>query len=317
MKLRVFMAAALLALIIYSVCGPLYSADANVCPSLKKASSQLPKDEYISVDGINTRYWSAGKEGKPAVILIHGFGASVEIWQHNILALSKNHRVYALDLVGFGCSDKPSADYSPTFLVNHVNGFVNAMKIKKATIVGLSMGGGTAILYTLTYPEKVEKLILVDSAGLGDKLSLGLRLMSVPILGASMTIPSWMTTYWFFRPAVLNSKLLDDSFIDFYTKLFSLPGAQDAKLKTIRSVCNFWGPKQEVLNSTMSNLNKITAPTLILWGKDDEILNVEQASFAKGKIPNSQLYIFGQCGHMPNFEKPDEFNSVVLAFLSG
>ncbi len=66
----------------------------------------------------------------------------------------------------------------------------------------------------------------------------------------------------------------------------------------------------------MSNLHKITAPTLILWGKDDEIVNVEQASFAKEKIPNSQLHVFEQCGHMPNFEKPDEFNKVVLEFLS-
>jgi 4,5:9,10-diseco-3-hydroxy-5,9,17-trioxoandrosta-1(10),2-diene-4-oate hydrolase len=316
MKKRVFIAAVLSGLIILAGYGPSYSADETVCPRLKTASSQLPKDEYINVDGINTRYWSAGKESKPAVILIHGFGASVEIWQHNILALSKNHRVYALDLVGFGCSDKPSVDYSITFLVNHMNGFVNAMKIKKATIVGLSMGGGIAILYTLAHPDKVGKLVLIDSAGLGDKIYFGLRLMTVPLLGGSMTVPSWINTYGFFRPAVLNSKLLDDSFIDFYSKLFSLPGAQQAKLKTLRSLCNFWGPRQEVLDSIISNLHKINAPTLILWGKDDEILNVEQASFAREKIPNSQLYTFNQCGHMPNFEKPDEFNKLVLEFLS-
>ena len=316
MKKRVFIVAVLSGLIILAVCGPSCSGDETVCPRLKTASSQLPKDEYINVDGINTRYWSAGKESKPAVILIHGFGASVEIWQHNILALSKGYRVYALDLVGFGCSDKPDVDYSPTFLVNHVNGFVNAMEIKKATIVGLSMGGGIAILYTITHPDRVEKLVLVDSVGLGDKIYFGLRLMTVPILGGAMTLPTWTDTYGFFKPTVLNSKLLDDSFIDFYMKLFALPGARQAKLKTLRSLCNFWGPRKDVLNSIMLNLHKIDVPTLILWGKDDEILNVEQASFAREKIPNSQLYTFNQCGHMPNFEKPDEFNKVALEFLS-
>ncbi len=219
MKKRIYIAAVLSVLIVFVICGPSYASDATVCPRLKTSSSELPKDQYININGINTRYWSAGKEGKPAVILIHGFAASVEIWQHNILALSKNHRVYALDLVGFGCSDKPSADYTPAFLVNHVNGFVNALKTKKATVVGLSMGGGTAILYTLAYPDKVKKLVLIDSAGLGDKIFFGFQFLSIPYVGEWITQPTTFWTYQFFKPAVRDSKILDTSFIDFYVKL--------------------------------------------------------------------------------------------------
>jgi 4,5:9,10-diseco-3-hydroxy-5,9,17-trioxoandrosta-1(10),2-diene-4-oate hydrolase len=278
-------------------------------------TAQMPEDQYINIGGTNTRYWSMGDQGSP-VILIHGFGASVEIWQHNFSALSKNHRVYALDLVGFGRSDKPSGKYSSSFLLNHLNEFVTALNIERASVVGLSMGGGVSLMYTLTYPEKVEKLILVDSAGLGNKTIFSLRLMSLPILGELMTKPSRKTAYLFFKPAVLDSKILKGAFTDLYYELFSLPGAQKAMLQVLRSMCNIFGPRKDILHSTILNLGKITAPTLIVWGKQDAVLPVEQAYFAKERIPNSQLYIFDQCGHMPNFEKPEEFNRIVLEFLS-
>ena len=175
----------------------------------------MPEDKYVNVDGINTRYWFVGNQGSP-VILIHGFGGSVEIWQHNVMALSKNHRVYALDIVGFGRSDKPSGGYSPSFFLNHLNGFITAMKVGKANIVGHSMGGGLSLIYALAYPEKVDKLVLADSAGLGDKIIFSLRLMCLPILGELMSIPSRKTTYLFFKPAVFDSRILTDDFIELY-----------------------------------------------------------------------------------------------------
>lgn len=275
----------------------------------------MPEDKYMNVGGINTRYWSIGNQGSP-IILIHGFGGSVDIWQNNVLGLSKNHRVYALDIVGFGRSDKPSDGYSPSFLLNHLNEFVTAMKVGKVTLVGHSMGGGLALMYTLAYPKKVDKLVLADSAGLGDKVIFSLRLMSLPILGELISRPSRKTTYLFFKPAVLNSTILKGAFTDLYYELFSLPGAQRAILEVLRSMCNIFGPRKDLLQSTMSNLHKVTAPTLIVWGKQDAVLPVDQAHFAKERIPNSQLYIFDQCGHMSNFEKPEEFNRVVLEFLS-
>jgi len=279
-------------------------------------SAQMPEDKYVVASGIKTRYWSVGDRGSP-VILIHGFGASVEIWQHNVSALSNNHRVYALDLVGYGRSDKPSGKYSPSFLINHLNEFASALHIERASLVGLSMGGAVSLLYTLAYPEKVQKLVLVDSVGLGDKIIPLVRLMTLPILGEIMTRPSRMGTYLFFKPTVLDSKILKGAFTDLYYELFSLPGAQEAKLQTFRSICNIFGLRENFLHSTRSNLSRITAPTLIVWGEQDALLAVGQAHFALGKIPNAQIHICKQCGHMPNFEKPEEFNGVILDFLSG
>jgi len=275
----------------------------------------MPEDKYISARGINTRYWSMGESGSP-VLLIHGFGASVEIWQHNIGAIAKNHCVSALDLVGFGRSYKPDIKYSPSTFIQHLDAFITVMNIDRVNLVGLSMGGGISLMYTIAYPEKVDKLVLVDSAGLGKELILSMRLMSLPVIGELMTKPSRKMAYLFFKPAVLDSKILKGEFTETYYRLFSLPGAQKAMLKILRSVCTIFGPRKDALQNTMAHLDKITAPTLIIWGRQDAVLPVAHAYFAKEKIVNSQLHVFDQCGHMPHFEKPEEFNRVVLEFLS-
>ena len=275
----------------------------------------FPTDQYINVKGVNTRYWTAGDKG-PILLLLHGFGASVEIWQYNVEPLAKFYRVYAIDLVGFGRTDKHEGLYTPPFMVDFINDALTALNLEKVTLIGLSMGGGLSILYTLSFPQKVDKLVLVDSAGLGKEVIFSMRLMSLPYLGELITKPSRKMAYLFFKPAVLNPAQLKGQFTDIYYELFSLPGAQTAMLKVIRSGCNIFGIKKDVLNETLMNLHRITSSTLIIWGKQDAILPLTQAYYAKEKISNSKLHVIEQCGHMPNFEKPDEFNQVVLDFLS-
>ena len=275
----------------------------------------FPTEEYINVNGIRTRYWTAGDKG-PALLLIHGFGASVEIWQHNIEPLAKFYKVYAIDLVGFGRTEKHEGPYTPSFMVDFINDALTVLNLEKVTLIGLSMGGGLSILYTLRFPHKVDKLVLVDSAGLGKEIIFSMRLMSLPFLGELITKPSRKMAYLFFKPAVLNPNQLKGQFTDIYYGLFSLPGAQMALLKVLRSMGTILGVKKNILNETMMNLHRITSPTLIIWGRQDAIIPLKQAYYAKEKIPNSKLQIIEQCGHMPNFEKPDEFNQVVLDFLS-
>ena len=275
----------------------------------------FPTDEYINVNGIRTRYLTAGDKG-PVLLLLHGFGLSVEIWQHNIEPLAKFYKVYAIDLVGFGRTEKHEGPYTPSFMVDFINDALTALNLEKVTLIGLSMGGGLSILYTLRFPHKVDKLVLVDSAGLGKEIIFSMRLMSLPFLGELITKPSRKMAYLFFKPAVLNPNQLKGQFTDIYYGLFSLPGAQMALLKVLRSMGTILGVKKNILNETMMNLHRITSPTLIIWGRQDAIIPLKQAYYAKEKISNSKLHIIEQCGHMPNFEKPDEFNQVVLDFLS-
>ena len=275
---------------------------------------QFPRDNYIKAGEVNTRYWALGDQGSP-VILIHGLGASADIWQKNVETLSKHHRVYVPDLVGFGRSDKPDIEYTPSSAARFIYDFMNALNIEKATLMGYSLGGGISLQFSLEYPDKVDKIVLVDSAGLGSKVIFPLRLLSLPFIGKLMTRPSRKGVYLYFRDAVYDRKLLNEDFIDLYYELHSLPGAQESLLRVIRTAIGIRGAREKLVAPIMNNLEKINQPTLIVWGKQDKVIPLEHAYFAKERIPNSQLHVFDPCGHMPQFERPEEFNNLVLEFL--
>jgi 4,5:9,10-diseco-3-hydroxy-5,9,17-trioxoandrosta-1(10),2-diene-4-oate hydrolase len=257
-----------------------------------------------------------GNQGSP-VILIHGLGASTEIWIHNVEVLATQHQIYVPDLVGFGRSDKPTVSYSPYYFARFVNNFINALNIERASLVGQSLGGGIALLYTLQFPDKVDKLVLVDSAGLGKEVIFTLKLMSLPIIGELMTRPSRLEVSLFFKLAVRNPVVITEDFVETYYELFSQPGAQRFLLNLVRSIVNIRGGRKEVLAPIMTNLHRITAPTLIVWGKQDRVLPLKHAHFAMERLYNSRLHILDPCGHIPNLECPDEFNKLVLEFLAG
>lgn len=122
------------------------------------------------------------------VIFIHGLASAIETWALNVEALAQHQRVYALDLVGSGRSDKPLDSYSLVALAEFVKGFVDVMGLDRVSLIGNSMGGGVALQFALLYPQQIEKLVLVNSLGLGQEVSWSLRLAksaaSRPILQA-------------------------------------------------------------------------------------------------------------------------------------
>ncbi len=277
--------------------------------------TQVLQDRYVKIGEINTRYWVCGDHGT-AVILLHGLGASAEVWIHNIFALAEQHRVYAPDMVGFGRSDKPSVSYLPSYLVGFIHEFLAALNIERASFVGLSIGGGLALQYTLRYRDQVEKLVLVDSAGLGRETTILLRLATLPFVGELFGRPSPKKLALCIKRLVYNPALATEDLIKLYCELYSQRDARKAFLKVLRAICTIRGVRTDILHPILANLTTITAPTLIIWGKQDRILPVRHAYLAREKIPDSQLHIFDYCGHIPNFEHPEEFNRLVLAFLS-
>lgn len=272
------------------------------------------KDKYVTIGSIHTRYWQQGGMGSP-VVLIHGLGASVDIWMHAIDTLAQAHRVYALDLVGFGKTDKPDTEYGAALFPTFLNRFIRVMNIENATLIGNSLGGGIALQYALLYPHSVSRLVLVDSAGFGADASLSLRALSLPLVGELMTRPSRFEAYVYFRHAVHDPSVLTKEFIDTYRELHSLPGNQTSLLKAIRAILSFRGGKKELLNPILNNIHRIAAPTLIIWGRQDRVLPLRHAYTAKKMLPHSQLHILDSCGHMPQYERPEEFNRIVLQFL--
>ena len=276
---------------------------------------QMPEDRYIKVGNLKTRYWALGDKGTE-VILIHGLGASADIWMHNVEALAKKHRVYVPDLVGFGRSDRPGPSFSPFDYTRFLDDFINILNMDRVNLVGQSLGGGIALHYALQFPQKVNKLVLVDNAGFGKEVIWTLRWMSLPLVGELFSYPSRKGVEIFFKLAVRNRALVTKDFVELYYDIFSRPGFQKFFLMLLRQIVDIRGARGEILDPVMNNLYKITQPVLIIWGEKDRVLPLKQGYLGKERLPNAKLKIMEGCGHIPFFERSDEFNELVLKFLS-
>jgi pimeloyl-ACP methyl ester carboxylesterase len=272
-------------------------------------------DRTIDVNGLRTRYRQAGGEGLP-VILIHGLGASAEIWSANIGALASCHRVYVPDLPGFGRTEKPEwMGYGPGAYSRFVLDFMTALGIGRASLVGHSLGGGVALRVILDDPGRVDRLILVSSAGLGREVSLPLRIASLPFFDRIFFKPPLPVFIRFLHRLVYDPSAITDEFARLYYEMFFQPGSVRTFTSILRNIATLRGARPGILEPIREGLAAITAPALILWGRQDRILPVSQAFDAAGRIPGARLHVFERCGHMPNVEYPGEFNRIVLEFL--
>jgi pimeloyl-ACP methyl ester carboxylesterase len=265
--------------------------------SLASAQTQptLPPEKTAVVYGENIRYIEAGQG--PTVILLHGLGSVKEIWAANIGALSAKYHVYVLDQIGFGHSDKPLLEYKISTFVDFLHGFMQAQNLNKATLVGNSLGGWIAIDFAARHPEMVDKIVLVDSAGLPFEKPLTLDLNPASLedmrtLLNSIFYDRKMVTEEFALQAFTNHVRNNDG----YTIQRTLAGFaqnqfEDAKLSTIH------------------------APTLVVWGRQDELIPVSSGEKLRNGIPGAKLVVFEQCGHVPQLEKPAEFNQALFDFL--
>ena len=278
-------------------------------------SEQSPKDLYIQVGNIKTRYWEMGNEGS-TIVLIHGLGGCIENWELNLEALSKRHRVYAVDLVGCGLTEKPSIRYSIPLLAKFVQDFMSLKDIENPCVIGHSIGAGIAIDMVLLNPARIDRLILVDGFGFGKKLASQFRILAIPILGEQLMKPNRDGLIQFFKMLFYDHTLITDELIDFSFERSSLSGSSKAYLITLRAHANFLGLKKDRMQITKGNARRITVPTKIIWGKEDKAIPVEQAYIAAKILPTNSLHIFDKCGHVPQVERAEEFNRIVLDFLS-
>jgi pimeloyl-ACP methyl ester carboxylesterase len=272
-----------------------------------------PQDRYARVGSINTRYRMRGI-GSP-VVLVHGVGSSLEDWDHNFAPLAEHHCVYALDLVGNGRSDKPTAPYTLAYLSDFVRDFLRTQDLERVSLVGNSLGGTVVLDFVIRYPEQVERLVLVDPAGLGCEITQLFRLCTLPVLGKQLTKPSPNGSDQLQRSFYFDQSLVTPELVQFKYELSSQPGMQDAMLATLRANANLHGVKSSIVSGITGNLSRITAPTLVIWGREDRTIPVVQAEVARKGIPNVQVHIFDRCAHAPMIEKAEAFNNLLIKFL--
>jgi pimeloyl-ACP methyl ester carboxylesterase len=277
---------------------------------------EWPQDRYVKVGNINARYWQAGEKGS-AVLLVHGLGGSIENWEHNINMLAQQHRVYAVDLPGFGRTDKLPLVKDLSKLVQFTSDFMDTLNIPKASLVGNSLGGGLVLQFAIQFPHKVEKLVLVSNAGMGRDVNFTLRLLSVPWLGKLLAgRPTLKSVENLLKDICYDPAVVTPELVKTCRELAVLPGASKALLTITNAGINLRGQRCRYVKPILEGLGKITAPTLIFWGKQDSVIPVNHAQIAVSKIPGAELHILDKCGHCAMFERPGEFNKITLEFLA-
>lgn len=270
--------------------------------------------QTVLVEGQRIAYLDVG--GGPPVILIHGFGGSMWQWEYQQAVLAAGHRVITPDLLGSGLSDKPDLDYTPTQVVESFRGFMDALGIQRASLVGNSLGGGLAIGMALAHPERVDRLVLVG--GLPDRVR---ERLASPLIRRAVEsrAPAWLVslgnrlagrglTRRVLEEIVHDPVLLTPLVIERAHRNRQRPGLIPPVLALARNL-PLWeqGPAQR--------LDEIRQPTLILWGEQDKVFPPQVGQHLHRAILGSAFVLIPQAGHIPQWERPDIVNPVMVKFL--
>lgn len=271
------------------------------------------KSRFVEVDGITIHYQEFGSVSDPQVLLIHGYTASVYVWKTVAPALAANgFHVVVVDLPGFGYSEKPGwFDYSINSQARVMARFMNRLGIGRATIVGSSYGGAVAATLALDYPERVEKLVLVDAVTNDSTKNLPiLRLAALPGIGEALT--PFLTdskAFWRFRMkntlAPANHHLIDDDRIENVMRPLGAADAHNALLKTNRN----WHADRIEHDAPL-----IRQPTLVIWGEEDRVIPIDGGYRIHDAVLHSRMVVLKNCGHLPQEEKPELFTEIVTEF---
>lgn len=260
-------------------------------------------DKWATVFGAKIHYIEAGSG--PAVILLHGLGGSAANWAPTIAPLAQKYRVIVPDQIGFGKSDKPMLNYRVATLVDFLDGFYKQVGVQKATLVGNSLGGFTAAAFAIAHPDKVDKLVLVDAAGFAVTGDLDPKVLNGLNPSTRQQVKDLISLV-FYNKEQFSADLAVDAF--FASRVSA--GDQYTIQRFIDSIAH----GEDMLDG---KLGAIKHPTLIMWGREDGLTQLAMGQRFNKEISGSQLFIIDKCGHVPQLEKPAEFNTALIKFLGG
>ena len=263
--------------------------------------------QFMTLSGRKIHYRDEG-EG-PTIVLIHGTGASLHTWEDWTKNLIKDYRVIRLDLPAYGLTGQdPQKRYSSKDYVDLLDAFLTELKVDKFHLAGNSLGGLVSWLYASYYPEKIEKLVLLDPSGFPFKSTpMVIKMAKIPVLNNFIR---YVTPRSFIEKNIkevyYDHSLIKDSTIDRYYDLTLFEGNRTA----------FIDRAYIEREDYRDRLSLISAPTLILWGENDNWIPVSDAARFKAAIENAQVVIMPKTGHVPMEERPQESLAVVTAFLT-
>ncbi|CAN5876176.1 alpha/beta fold hydrolase [soil metagenome] len=261
------------------------------------------------IDGWQLHVRDSGPREAPAVILIHGFGASLQTWDAWAEGLSRTRRVVRFDLPGSGLSlPDPAGDYTDARSISILMALMDRLSLPRASIVGHSIGGRIAWTFAATHPDRVDRLVLVAPDGFA---SPGFDYGKAPEVPAVFGLMRFVLPRPLLRmnlqPAYADPGLVTDPVLNRYADLIRAPGARQALLDRMR---------QTVLVDPRPLLGAIRAPTLLVWGERDAMIPFANSADYLKLIPDVRLASFPAAGHLPHEEAAAKSLAAVEAFLA-
>ena len=269
--------------------------------------------QTIQING-HTIFYTVKGEGKP-LLLIHGYGAGMWVWEKQIEALSQSYRVYALDLIGHGYSDRPKIPYSPETYIHFLRDFMERVGIEKATLIGNSMGGGIAWAMAILFPERVDRLILINgvppdvlNSVNNDSFRTLVAIKDIPLLPyLVMAGRNRNSIKWILLECVSDIKLITPEILNRQYQLSKIKGTTWVLYSTFKHA-------EEAL-TLRDKLSLIGCPTLLIWGERDLIVPPHVGETLHQAITGSKFLKIEKSGHIPMWETPDEVNPAIFEFL--
>lgn len=280
---------------------------ASGCLSFHKgAMPGEPRDAtYVEVEGARVRYTDQG-EG-PAVVLLHGFASSLETWATVAPVLEKKRRVVTLDLKGFGWTDRPEGDYSPAAQARLVFALLDARGVGEASVVAHSWGSSVALQMALDQPARVQKIALYDAWVYEEQLPTFFLWARADGLGEALfgafyrERPDEKIAHAFFNPRFVTQALVDD-----VERALDRPGTTAAALAAVRG---------QRFKDVQGRYRSIGQPTLLLWGREDEVTTLPFGERLAHDLPGARLVVYPRCGHFPMLEAAAASTAELTAFL--
>ena len=268
------------------------------------------------VDGLSLHYDVAGRG--PAVVLVHGLGGFGASWRDTIDALATRATVFAVDLPGFGRSAKPRTTYRLGYFARALHGFLEGLGVGQASLVGHSLGGAVAVTYALTHPSRVERVALVSAVvpGFGFRMSLGYRLIAVPVLGEALAMCGRAR---FYKAAIARCfhtprRAAVDFLVDHDYAERTGPEARAAWLATARHIREDFVAHRADYRRAIATLD---LPVLVVHGRQDPAVAPLHATEVAASFPRASLRWVDACGHFPHLEHAQVVNAWLAEFLVG
>jgi pimeloyl-ACP methyl ester carboxylesterase len=264
--------------------------------------------QTIDIDGLKVHYKETGPLGAPALLLLHGFGSSLQAWDDWSVKLEQKYRVIRLDLPGFGLTGaSPDHDYSEEKDLTILTHFADKLGLDKFSVIGHSMGGKMAWSLAAAQPDRVQALVLMAPDGFPETKDIGTKPYEVPaIMGLiKYVLPKYLVRKSI-EPAFANSAALNEALVNRYFDMLRAPGVRGAILD--RS-------NQTIYSDPVPRLKAIKAPTLLIWGEQDQMIPSTNAQSYANVLSNSTTVLVPKLGHLLQEEQPEKGLAAVMQFL--